>query len=390
MSSMSMRWLGDLRTCFLLEDGWAFRQEVTGFLLEGRGGWRIPLAFAEYIGLADGDYRVLRLPNSELVVTLTRHRGHCSGGPIDAPLDELEAEDGDLLFLQVRRSRGRLLLRRRSERPDRDALSGLLWSCGLDPTAESIRRDPWPRLGRALGGSAAGRDEVRRRLMRRGDERLLALLENAQPASRRSHSDDSTWPYTGRLAVDVTGGVVVEGDDGERRVLLGILDASNRPPRELTLSDGGLLWARGMGSDSDIDAYMSSPPVGLIPSARRRGWCRWLRAEHLLRLSALRDLEWCVERRSDGWATPDGAVATALIDALETAVCDIPAADRPPLTRVRTPYPRTAGAFRALVKDAVDQGLRSLVADPDSGFRAVYSGREISAASLHECLMESV
>jgi hypothetical protein len=226
--------------------------------------------------------------------------------------------------------------------------------------------------------------------MRRGDEKLLALLENSQPASRQGNSDDSTWPYTGRLVLEVTGGIVIEGNDGRRRALLGVLDASNQPPRDLTLTDGGLLWTEHVGSGSDADTYLSAPPDGLIPSARRSGWCRWLRAEHLLRLSALRDVEWRVERRSNGWAAANGVPATALIDALEAVVGEAVASERPPLTTVRTPYPRTAGAFRALVEAAVHHGLRSLAADPDLAFRAFYTEREIAAASLHECLMESM
>ena len=383
---MTTRWLGDLRTCFLLEDGWAFRQEVSRFLLDGRGGWRIPIAFAQHVGLADGEDREIRLQGSEQTLTLIRRAGHCSGSPIGGPLNELHADDGDLLFLQVRGARGSLLLRRRSELSEADALSQLLWYCGLDPTDEAVQREPWPRLGRVLGGSAAGREEVRHRLMRRGDEKLLALLEQSHSFSRRGRADDTSWPYTGQLAHDTAGMLVVEGSDGRRRVLLGVLDASNQPPRELVLTDGGLLWTEDTGSGPPIDRYLGAPPLGLVPAARRSGWRRWLRAEHRLRLAALSGVDWRVKRRQERWTVQNGTAAASLIDALEIAVDDVAAADRPPVSRVRTPYPRTTGAFRGLVEDAIDQGLRSLTADPESGLRAEYSDAEVPAASLHECL----
>lgn len=75
-----------------------------------------------------------------------------------------------------------------------------------------------------------------------------------------------------------------------------------------------------------------------------------------------------------------------------------PAAGAPPIFSSSHPlstlqraleFAKSAGAFRALVEHDVDHGLRYLVADPDSGFRAVYPGREITASSLHACLMES-
>jgi hypothetical protein len=338
------------------------------------------------MGLADGEDRELRLSDLAEALTLSRRGDHCSGTPIDAALRALHAREGDLLFLRVRGSEARLILRRRRELSDGNPLSELLWSCGLDPTDEPLRREPWPRLGRALGGSTDGRDEVRHRLIVRGDERLLALLENSK-AVRLAVSDDSWWPYTGWLVQDARPAVVLDGEDGRRRVLLGVLDASNRPPRELTLTDGGLLWVETPTVGAEVSSLLSAPPEGLIPSGRRAGWCRWLRTEHILRLRALCDTEWWVERTTDGWNTQKGVVYGALLDVLDLAFEEATGEPRPPASRISRPYPRTAGAFRALAEDAVKRGLRALRADPDSGFRAVYGDDELSAASLHECLM---
>lgn len=384
---MSTRWLGDLSSCFLLEDGWAFRQEVNRFLLGGRGGWRIPLAFAEFIGLKDGEDRVLVLGTGDTTVTLSRRRGHCSGNPIDRPLHRMKAADGDLLFLQVRGAQAHLLLRRVSEIGGSEALERLLWSCGLDPSDETLALDPWVKLVRALGGSAGQREEVRRRLMLRRDVNLLALQQSEIAAYSR-RSVDSSWEYTGRPVQMGTPRLVLEGRDDQRHCLLGLLDASNRPPRGLTLTDGGLLWLDGVDDVSQAEELLVRPPLGLIPSARRAAWCRWLRLEHVLRLTALSSRHWEVRQAGAGWAPSDEVGAVTLIDALEhVAKLAFDAdAERLPQARVRSPYPRSAGAFRSLVDEAIRGGLRALGADHDSGFRAVYSRSEIAAASIHECL----
>jgi hypothetical protein len=385
---MGTRWLGDLRTCFLLEGGWGFRQEVNRFLRAGRAGWRFPLAFAEFVGLGDGQDRELNVQGSKETLTLSRRRGHCSGGPIGHALSVLQAADGDLVLLQVQGSEARLRLRSTRERVQGTPLEELLWSCGLDPADESVQRDPWPKLGRALGGSAAGREEARHRLLVRGDDRLLSLLEASRVTTQSTGSkSDPSWHYTGALVGDGSSRVVVEGGYGRRRVLLGVLDASNQPPRGLVLTDGGLLWMEACRREaSGVDDLLTAPPIGLIPSARKKGWCRWLRAEHVLRLCALHGVDWQIRKTNDGWHTSSGSVCDTLIDALEHAAPEVPDGGRPPAMLIRSAYPRSAGAFRVLSEEAVSRGLQALGADQDCGFRATYAGGDVLAASLHESL----
>jgi hypothetical protein len=184
--------------------------------------------------------------------------------------------------------------------------------------------------------------------------------------------------------------MVVDSGDGRRRVLLGVLDARNQPPRGLVLTDGGLLWMEGHGLDtSDVEDVLAAPPVGLIPSARRKGWCRWLRAEHALRRCALHGVDWQIRKTNDGWHTSSGSVFDTLIDALEETMQEVPDGGRPPAMPIRSAYPRSAGAFRALAEEAVSRGLQALGADRDSGFRATFAGGDVLAASLHESLTTS-
>ena len=174
-----MRWIGDLKTCFLLEEGWAFRLHVNRFQLNGRAGWRMPLSLAESLGLSEAETRFLEPMNPELIqeVSLTHKAGALIGGPIDVPLHHLGAAAGDYAFFCVRGNRYDFVLRARGELLDADALGTLLWSCGLDLRDESLRHSPWRHLARSLGGEMRGREEVRRRLRVRRDDELLKLLD---------------------------------------------------------------------------------------------------------------------------------------------------------------------------------------------------------------------
>ena len=385
------RWLGELRTCFLLEDGWAFRFEVNRFHLKGRAGsWRPPLAFAEALGIADDESVFFEAaePSGSEEVALSRTRGSCLGGPIDGALHALGAAEGDIGFFSVRSGSYTHRLRRRSELTD-DALGRLLWACGLDPSDETARSAPWPRLTRALGGSGTSREDCRLALLRRGDEALLALLEELDRGVTRALSQP--WPegWAARMAMSHDPSTLsLLGTDGSVRVALGVLDTSGQPPRGFTVSDGGLVWMHHHVAvePDELAAVLREAPRGLVPGAHKLNWVRWLRAEHAARRAALFGTGWEIRRIHQAWsigAEPHPDLASALeTTAVETD--DVPPA---PAAAPARPYPRSAVAFSRALDDAARQGLESLRGHQFHGFVATYStGRELTGASLMDVL----
>jgi hypothetical protein len=380
------RWIGDLKTCFLLEEGWAFRLNVNRFQLKGRAGWRMPLSLAESLGLADGETRPLKPMNLELIneVSLTRRSGALIGGPIDVPLHRVGAIDGDYAFFCIRGDRYDFVLRARREVQDADALGTLLWSCGLDQRDEALRHSPWRHLARSLGGESRGREEVRRRLHVRRDDELLSLLEVVEAGGGvRMPGWIEGWAYRAaplpheRL-------FALEGGEHGVRVAVGVVDTSGQPPRGLVQSDGGVLWLdQPTGFDhAQVEALLSEPPEGLVPAARRSEWSRWMRAEHVARRAALLGSEWSVKAGGRGWSI-SGDVHDRLVEALESLDDQGEGDARLPQNSVHHPYPRSTIAFQRALDSAARRRLDSIRGDVSCGFVAAYSsGNEVEGTSL--------
>jgi hypothetical protein len=236
---------------------------------------------------------------------------------------------------------------------------------------------------------------VHHRLERRGDDSLLGLLEQVG-RGRSDHVQSAVadwptgWQYRQPLA-ERTSLPALRGADQTIRIALGVLDATNQPPRGLILADGGLLWLhQGLAGDpDDVSSKLRSPPRGLVPAAHRTGWARMIRAEHAARRVALGGSEWSVSAFGGEWHLAGRAFPT-LVDALaELEVESVPTVVPAPARGVQAPYPRSAVALRALLERAVGSGLRAILGDASCGFRAEYVDREAVAASLHELVVST-
>src|SRR4051812_16129418 len=111
---MTARWIGDLSTCFLLDDGWAFRLKINRFQLAGKPGWQMPVSIASAVGLEVGEWRSLPCTDGSDHVLSLEHRGTALvGGAIDPPLRQLGGCEGDLAFIVLRGDAYSVVLRRR-------------------------------------------------------------------------------------------------------------------------------------------------------------------------------------------------------------------------------------------------------------------------------------
>jgi hypothetical protein len=384
------RWIGDLKTCFLLEEGWAFRLHVNRFQLKGRAGWRMPLSLAESLGLSDGETRSLKPMNPELIqeISLTRRSGALIGGPIDVPLHRVGAVEGDYAFFCIRGDRYDFVLRARSELREADALGTLLWSCGLDQRDETLRHSPWRHLARSLGGESRGREEIRRRLHARRDDELLSLLEAVEAEGGvRLPGWIEGWAYRA-APLPHEQLLVLEGGEHGVRVAVGVVDTSGQPPPGLIPSDGGVLWLdQPAGFEyEEVEALLNAPPDGLVPAARRSEWSRWMRAEHVARRAALVGSDWSVKPNGQGWST-SGDAHDRLVEALESLEDPRHGDAAVPAAPIRQTYPRSAVAFQRAVEAAIRKRLALIRADATRGFVAAYgSGREVVGASLMDVL----
>src|SRR5262245_21017013 len=106
------RWVGDLKRCFLLDDGWSFRVPVNRYLLAGRA-WPIPKTVAEAMGLhSEHSIDLAPVDEDSPRVTVRRDPDGCLVDPIDQQLRQLNAEENDVAFFCFRESRYRVVLRR--------------------------------------------------------------------------------------------------------------------------------------------------------------------------------------------------------------------------------------------------------------------------------------
>ena len=385
------QWVGDLKTCFLLDLGWTFRIRVNYFLIENKGGWRLPLSFAEQLAIQNGEERTLN-PIDPILgqpLHLQRLGSALSGGPIATALEVLEAEEGDLLFVGVRDGRYGLVLRSTEEVPVADPLGRLLWSCGLPPRDPEVRRSAWRRLGLALGGTGNGIADVRRRLEKRRDPESLELVDEIERGALITADGDpwpSGWEYTAPL-IDSTTLFALAGDDGSARVALGVTDATRQPPRDTIPTPGGLCWLdQPSGFDeAAVRRRLRDAGRGLIPAAQRAAWSDWLRAEHAARRAALAGNAWSIRcTSSDMWSSDMGG-ALGPREALQAVGLADTRAPGAPVVRVNGQYPRSAAAFAVVLDTAHRRGVRELHGDPQRGFRTIYEGgRERAGCALHD------
>ena len=390
---MAKRWIGDLSTCFLLEDGWAFRVKVNRFQLKGKPGWQMPVSVGEALALDHGQRVALRCSNEGIdhTLVLERRADALVGSEIDLALRRLSCQENDLAFFAFRPDCYRVVVRHQHEHDPQDPLGSLLWHCGLDPHDDEIRARPWQRLARAIGGTGNTPDAVEERLRARGDKRLAALLTEAA-AQGRTGNGLSIWPPFWQFVLpdqDDGDRFVLQRPDGWIRTALGVLDGSAQPPRDLTLGEGGTIWLTLSPADDLglVDALLESPPAGLVPSAARPSWVRWMRADHAARRAALLGTAWCVERGTHGWRL-DGAEDRPLEDALlSLRASEQKMVSRPPRSRVQSAYPRNGLAFAAAVRRACTDGLVALFAADETGYRAMFAdGRAVEGVSLVDVL----
>jgi hypothetical protein len=373
----STSWLGDLRVCFLLPEGWALRIEVRRPHLDG-DGWALPVAVAHALAIGEHDRRRLYPADDRLgaAVTLTRGSGRLTASSIAEPLRHLGALEGDLLFLCLRHDDYSTVHRPRSECVEGDALSALLWRCGLDPRDRDVRDAAWRSLARVLGGTPDGRGEVRRRLRARGDASLLALLDQIERdgLDRGSTAWPEAWQYVNHALAD-SDVFALTACDGSARVAVGVVDGSGQPHGDLLVTEGRLVWSQtpaGAGL-RDVEAVLGREPgKGLEAAAHKPAWVRWLRAEHRARRAALAGDSWQIAVSEGSWRTDAGDYG-ALLDALESLP---PSSGNAlaPVQGVRTPYPRSAFAFQRAAEAAAAAQLELIASDPETGFRAGYRG----------------
>ncbi|MDO9410094.1 hypothetical protein [Patulibacter sp.] len=302
----------------------------------------------------------------------------------------LEMKVDDLAFLVLREDRYSIVVRRTSEVDHGDALGTLLWSSGLDPSDSVVRGDAWRRLVRTLGGTGSTAEALTERLKKRGDKRLMPLVAPAEECvtlERNNVQWPPGWQYV-LPAADCERYFCIRGVDDRVRALVGVMDGTGSLPPGLIEGDGGTLWLEASwGDESAVEAVKSlltDPPVGLVPSAARQLWTRWVAGEHQARLAALTGSDWTVELGSGGWAY-EGQSAPDLLSALEMIRPD---ASRPASAvqiRTSTNFPRNRLGFRDGVERLVESGVRFLRANPDTGFSAVLAdGHTADGATLSE------
>lgn len=378
------RWVGDLKTCFLLDDGWSFRVQVNRYLLAGRA-WPIPKTVAEAMGL-QSEHSIALDPaeKDSPQVTVRREGDRCLVDPIDQQLRMLNARENDVAFFCFRESRYRVVLRRVAEIDVSDPLGELLWRCGLDPQDEQHRRDPWHRLARTLGGSRRTRDEARSRLELRRDSGALELLDRITGVGPSASRWPDGWQYI--CPIDPTTESFALLAAGKRRVAMGVVDVSGQPDDSLIVTDGGIAWLEDEEMDPLVAGASSRAlPFGLIPAATRRSWSAWLRGEHLIRLTGLSGATIELFRRDASWESEDGEEG-ALVELL-TKIPPVFDECDPPERRIADTYPRSGLAFDRILTSAEACGLQSIVSDTKSGIRAIYSrGRDSTGSGLLDVL----
>src|SRR4051812_30693666 len=114
---MAARWIGDLSTCFLLQDGWAFRLKVNRFQLKGKPGWQMPLSVADALSLDVGSRIELPCSNDSIRhhLWIEARPDACIGGDIGIPLRQIGCHEDDLAFFVFRHDSYAVIPRHRHE-----------------------------------------------------------------------------------------------------------------------------------------------------------------------------------------------------------------------------------------------------------------------------------
>jgi hypothetical protein len=297
---------------------------------------------------------------------------------------------GDLAFLVLREDRYSIVVRRTSELHPDDALGTLLWSSGLNPSDSLVRGDAWRRLVRTLGGTGNTAEALTERLKKRGDKRLMPLVSSAEErvASERNNTQ---WPPSWQYVLPSIGCeryFCIRGMHDRVRTLVGVMDGTGSLPPGLVEGDGGTLWLESGREDESalkaVEGVLADPPVGLVPSAARQLWTRWVAGEHQARLAALTGSDWTVQLGPGGWVY-EGLSVPDLLSALEMIRPDASRPTSAAQIRASANFPRNRLGFRAGVERLVECGIRLLRANPDTGFSVVLAdGRTATGPMLTE------
>ena len=368
-------WAGDLANCFLIDGAWAVRLYVDAPLLRG-ATWRIPGPVAKGIGVEDA--RSLAPRSGPTIALIVRRRGTgFAGESLAESLIRANVAEGDFVFVRLSARNYELVGRRRREVLMGDGLGRLLWGCGIDPSDRDARSRPWDSVARAIGGTEPTRENVRQRLVERGNFDLVTALEEAR-VIRSVVDEDPAWPegwfFTTPLASDPSQ-FALDNGNGRIRVAIGVSDG---PSNGSALVDPtGISWKE----------LSSVELLRLPPPEMHEQWIRWKRAEHHAVRSSLTGSTWQLEFDGSAWTLDQGETFVDLADALGSVPTNLDRQPIPPATSAQAACPRSGFAYGRLIKRALSQGLRRIESAADVGLRATFeSGEYVDAPTLADLL----
>lgn len=376
--SRTRDWAGATPRCFLLDAFWATRLFVNAALLRG-AGWQLPPPIAAGLEITDELFLAPARPALGDDLTVSRRASTCSVSGFPAVLRALSVMEGDFVFVTLTRITYDVTARRRRELVEGDALGRLLWGCGIDPSNEGIRADPWSAVARALGGSSPDREALRQRLIARGNVELVAALDESRPHPPSTSSQSDRWPIGWECVaplVEDQRWYAVSSLDGAVRVALGVV--SGPPPKGVVADAAGVAWIDAVpDADDPTGSHDYSEAVVLGDES----WVRWKRAEHNAVRASLAGNAWRFDYTGGEWRSIESSFGT-LPDALaKIAASDVPMLV-PPQARSRAPSPRSGFAYERLIRHATTRGLVAIEAAP-VGISVLYSdGRTEAGVSL--------
>jgi hypothetical protein len=166
------------RRCYRLGRGWALRLPVTVDTLRG-SGTVVPVGFVAHAGVNCLSSRAIPTPYGDLLVSWNSMQG--SIGSVRAVVEDLGAEEGDLLFVEFTdEQRFDFTLLRQTELDGLDAGQRLVREVGSSAAAAGSD-DVLAAVAHAIGmgiDPPPSSASVRHRLVSRGEEDLARLLDS--------------------------------------------------------------------------------------------------------------------------------------------------------------------------------------------------------------------